>query len=784
MATGMFAFVRNSFRWKLALYGMALVLLATLVYFLFLNYELNTITTFSLEQNTAGTKLLVEDYLTTYADEKAQSTWDQIMEAHDNLVVLGKTAQKIIDNYDELQNNPEIFELALFDTQLQEIDGALSSGPSAEYDAFAPPAIAGNSQSRELLLTSALLNLNMDALFESDDNNSFVYFVGNPDAPVTRAYPNIDLLSVLGDSVNSLFWQDFFPDNPESWRRWYTDPALQARVPSPVTMEPPYEDAAQQGLTLTMFYPLWDRQESEFAGAVGLDITLSNIVANILAVSIGESGFSFLINGKGDVIAMPQAGYELFDVETGMTQRGGLNYSVVPLTSSTNPAVDEMTSALLNSERGVYRFVDNRPGSDEAAEASSGEEQPEDGYLVAFSSLPPFYDNHYEEDQWRIATVAPESEIFAVLRETDAAVNEERLRSWRASLAIAAGFSLAALILAVQLTRRVTIDLKTLSTAAEKISAKEYDVEFEIKSTDEIGQLGNAFATMSREIRDYTTNLEEKIAQRTLDLQQANAQITLLNEQLKDENLRLNAELDVARHLQMMVLPSQREMHMVEELDIAGYSRPAEEVGGDYYDILRTRDALYLGIGDVTGHGLPAGVIMLMAQTALLTLVQNGEQDPSRMMTVLNEVLYRNIIRIHDNKSMTMAVFRYNNRRFEVAGQHESVLILRTDSTVEEIDTLDNGLPIGLDGDIGDFVATGHFQLLSGDTMVLYTDGITEAENEEGDQYGLHRLKESLSRCANLDAQEILEHILGEVYAFIGTTRVYDDISALVVRQK
>src|SRR5690606_26143747 len=105
-------------------------------------------------------------------------------------------------------------------------------------------------------------------------------------------------------------------------------------------------------------------------------------------------------------------------------------------------------------------------------------------------------------------------------------------------------------------------------------------------------------------------------------------QISRLNEQLQDENLRLSAELDVARHLQMMVLPSKTEMKMVEELDIAGYSRPADEVGGDYYDILRSGDAVYLGIGDVTGHGLPAGVIMLMAQTALLTLVQTGEQDP------------------------------------------------------------------------------------------------------------------------------------------------------------
>jgi phosphoserine phosphatase RsbU/P len=207
-------------------------------------------------------------------------------------------------------------------------------------------------------------------------------------------------------------------------------------------------------------------------------------------------------------------------------------------------------------------------------------------------------------------------------------------------------------------------------------------------------------------------------------------------------------------------------------------------VGGDYYDILKNGDALYMGIGDVTGHGLSAGVIMLMAQTALLTLVQTGEKDPKRIMTVLNQVLYRNIIRIHDNKSMTMAVFRYKEHGFEVAGQHESVLILRADATVEEIDTVAIGLPIGLEDDIEELVSTERFQLAPGDVMLLYTDGITEAENGAGDLYGLSRLKETFAKCHGLDVQETLDRILKDVREFIGDTRIYDDISALVVKQR
>jgi sigma-B regulation protein RsbU (phosphoserine phosphatase) len=781
MMSGVFATFRNSFRWKLAGYGMAMVLLATVVYSLFFDYELNSITEFSLAENTAGMKQMAEDYLTKYADEKAVSTWDQMHKAQSNLVVLGKTAQKILDHYDEIQSHLDVFDLSLFSTQINQVEGALSSASSATYDAFAPPPIADNPRAKALLIASGLLNLNMDALFDSDENSSFVYFVGDRNAPITRAYPNIHLVSALGESVNSLFWRDFFPANPEAWSRWYTDPAMQARIPSPVTMEAPYEDAAQQGLTVTMFYPLWDHATNQFGGAVGLDITLANIIENILAVTIGESGFAFLVNGDGQVIAMPAEGYALFGLEETVTQQAGLRYHVLPLTGSRDPAVADMTTELLNEEKGVYYFAadqtDNQRG-----------EQTTNRYLVAFSSLRPFYDSQYQEDRWRIATVVPESEIFEVLQETDAAVNLERRRISQRSIALILAFSVIAFVLAVQLSKSVTRDLQTLAAAAEKVSAKQYDLDIDIKSTDEVGHLGAAFTAMTHEIREYTTNLERKIAERTAALQTAYEQIGKLNAQLKDENLRLSAELDVARQLQMMVLPSEKELHRIEELDIAGWSRPADEVGGDYYDVLKNGDAIYMGIGDVTGHGLSAGVIMLMAQTTLLTLIQTGENDPERIMTVLNQVLYRNIIRIHDNKSMTLAVFRYKDHEFEVSGQHESVLILRAapgvPPVVEEIDTVAIGLPLGLEHDIDDLVSSERFQLAPGDVMLLYTDGITEAEDGAGDLYGLPRLKQTLSTCHGLDAQEVLEHILTDVRKFIGDTRIYDDISALVVKQK
>ena len=83
----------------------------------------------------------------------------------------------------------------------------------------------------------------------------------------------------------------------------------------------------------------------------------------------------------------------------------------------------------------------------------------------------------------------------------------------------------------------------------------------------------------------------------------------------------MESELDVTRKLQKMVLPGADEMRQIDALDIASYMSPATEVGGDYYDVLRHGDKIKIGIGDVTGHGLESGILMLMTQTAVRTLM-------------------------------------------------------------------------------------------------------------------------------------------------------------------
>jgi sigma-B regulation protein RsbU (phosphoserine phosphatase) len=131
--------------------------------------------------------------------------------------------------------------------------------------------------------------------------------------------------------------------------------------------------------------------------------------------------------------------------------------------------------------------------------------------------------------------------------------------------------------------------------------------------------------------------------------------VQILNTQLQEENLRMSAELDVSRRIQQMVLPSPAELQQIEGLDIVGYVQPADEVGGDYYDVLHKNGMIHIGIGDVTGHGLESGVLMLMTQTAIHTLIEHDETDPVMFLETLNCILYKNLQRMKVDKTLTLA---------------------------------------------------------------------------------------------------------------------------------
>jgi len=234
-----------------------------------------------------------------------------------------------------------------------------------------------------------------------------------------------------------------------------------------------------------------------------------------------------------------------------------------------------------------------------------------------------------------------------------------------------------------------------------------------------------------------------------------------------------------------MVLPAADELRQVEGLDIVGFTEPAEEVGGDYYDVLQHDGRIRIGIGDVTGHGLESGVVMLMVQAIARTLMIHGETDPVRFLNTLNRTVYENVRRMRVGKSLTLAMLDYHAGRIRVSGQHEDMIVVRQDGQVELVDTYNLGRPVGMKDDISDVVAEKSVSLVPGDGIVLFTDGITEAENTEEDMYGLERLCDVISHnWEGASAEEVRQAVIEDVRGYIGTQKVYDDLTLLVMKQR
>ncbi|MEG4205453.1 AAA family ATPase [Microcoleus sp. Pol7_A1] len=300
----------------------------------------------------------------------------------------------------------------------------------------------------------------------------------------------------------------------------------------------------------------------------------------------------------------------------------------------------------------------------------------------------------------------------------------------------------------------------------------------------EVLNIISAQAAISIENARLYQTLEEKVQQRTAQLAQANQEISGLNNKLKAENIRLSAELEVTKRLQQMILPKQSELDKIKGLEIAGYMEPADEVGGDYYDVLAQNDKVKISIGDVTGHGLESGVLMIMAQTAVRTLQQMNETDPVKFLDVLNRTLYANIERIDSSKNMTLVLLDYQDSNFTLSGQHEEIIVVRTDGNIERIDTMELGFPVGLEEDIADFVSQVQVHLNPGDVVVLYTDGITEAVNINKVYYGIERLCQVAKENRHKTAEEIRQAVIDNLRQHIDKHKVFDDITLVVIKQK
>lgn len=314
---------------------------------------------------------------------------------------------------------------------------------------------------------------------------------------------------------------------------------------------------------------------------------------------------------------------------------------------------------------------------------------------------------------------------------------------------------LAAVLLAMLIAGRLSSPLAELVAFTERITGGDLAHTARVRGVTETRTLGAAMNRMVKELDESRAAMAEKE--------------------------RLEGELEIAARIQTSILP--RDLS-VASLDIAARMVPADEVGGDYYDVLEVDDGAWIAIGDVSGHGLESGLIMLMVQTAVASLVRaNPDGSPADIVRELNRVIYENVVnRMEVGRHMTLTLIRvHDDGRVVFAGAHMDMALLRSGADECEA-VLTPGTWVAIVDDVDAITEDTTEQLQDGDLMVVYTDGVTEAMDAGGEQFGFERLCAALEGAAAGSSQHICEALFAAVVEHTDVQQ--DDISVLVMRYR
>ncbi len=284
------------------------------------------------------------------------------------------------------------------------------------------------------------------------------------------------------------------------------------------------------------------------------------------------------------------------------------------------------------------------------------------------------------------------------------------------------------------------------------LTGREYKRFFN-KRIDEIGVIAHFF-------NEVTKNFEK------------------ISNQLR-EGKRMMSELEIASQIQREILPA--ESPSVDGLTIVAKTRPAVELGGDNFDFIKHKENTYIYIGDVTGHGVPAALIMMMVNTLIHTLVNVYENAYDIVVNTNSQLKSR----IKSTMFMTMLMLKWNSvtkKMTYVGAGHEHILIYRA-RTGECEARVSGGIALGMIPDNSKIVKEIELPLMKDDVIILYSDGVTEARNMAGEMFGLDRLKKAVELYSPQYGPEgIVFHIARDFSRFVQEHIQEDDVTLMAIR--
>jgi serine phosphatase RsbU (regulator of sigma subunit) len=274
------------------------------------------------------------------------------------------------------------------------------------------------------------------------------------------------------------------------------------------------------------------------------------------------------------------------------------------------------------------------------------------------------------------------------------------------------------------------------------------------------------------ELRQLNKDLESRVAERTEQLKIAMAK----QQQQARERERIEQELRVARHIQQTLLP--KSLPELEDYQIAAYYKPAREVGGDFYDFFMLGDGrLGIVVGDASGKGIPAALVMASTRSVLRTLAQRGGVEPGQVLSEANEILYHDI---PPTMFVTCfyAILDPESGRLLYANAGHDLPYRCRESGADELRA--RGMPLGLMP--GMSYEEKEIILEAGEATLLYSDGLVEAHDPKGEMFGFPRLRALVADHADKE-RSLGDFLLEELYAFTGEGwEQEDDITLLTLR--
>ncbi|MFH0909880.1 MAG: PP2C family protein-serine/threonine phosphatase [bacterium] len=247
-----------------------------------------------------------------------------------------------------------------------------------------------------------------------------------------------------------------------------------------------------------------------------------------------------------------------------------------------------------------------------------------------------------------------------------------------------------------------------------------------------------------------------------------------------DEKKRIDHDLHVARRIQNSLLP--KELPHVQGVEVAAFNDPAQEIGGDYYDFVPIDDKhLGIVIADVSGKGVGGAILMSVCRSVLRAQAP-GNLSPAAVLRSINRVMSKDISE-DMFVSMLYMVLHVDTHELSVArAGHERPILLSRDGHVEPIES--PGTAIGM-MDVETFerlLGETTIQIKPGDVIVAYTDGITEAMNSEGEEWGMQNFLEAVRQASSEGANSVLNNVRQRLARFVGENPQYDDMTLVALR--